>query len=248
MATDTEALILAGRVRAIKARIAAAAAETGRDPAEITLAAATKTRSAETVRAAVAAGVAVCGENRVQELTDKLAQYAYDGARLHFIGHLQTNKVKAVVGRTDLIESVDSERLLEAIEAQAGRLGIVQDILLEVNIAGEVSKGGLPPSQLLPLVQKMTAFPHVRLRGLMCIPPPASKPGENRAFFAAARHLFVDIRNKIEDNKSDMDSLSMGMSDDFEDAVREGATLVRLGTALFGPRPPLPQGQARKDV
>jgi len=229
---------ISDRVEAVKANIAAAALEAGRSPAEITLAAATKTQPAETVRAAIAAGVSVCGENRVQELSGKAAQGAYDGARLHFIGHLQTNKVNAVVGRVDLIESVDSPRLLRAIEARAANLGVVQDILLEVNIAGEASKGGLSPAELLPLAQVAAASPSVRLRGLMCIPPPAAHPGDNRVFFAAAHHLFVDIRYKIEDNKSDMDTLSMGMSGDYEDAVRGGATLVRVGTALFGPRPP----------
>lgn len=229
---------IAERVAAAHANIAAAAGRAGRNPGEITLVAATKTRCAETVRAAIAAGVTVCGENRVQELTEKLSQYAYDGARVHFIGHLQTNKVKAVVGRVELIESVDSEHLLRAVEAQAAKLGIVQDILLEVNIAGEASKSGAAPAEVPALARAATSSPHVRLRGLMCIPPPAEKPGENRVFFAAARHLFVDLRNKIGDNESNMNCLSMGMSDDYEDAVLEGATMVRLGTALFGPRPP----------
>jgi pyridoxal phosphate enzyme (YggS family) len=242
LTTENEAFGLADRITSAKAKIVAAAAEAGRDPAEITLVAATKTQTADTVRAAIAAGVTVCGENRVQELTAKLADYAYDGAKLHFIGQLQTNKVKYVVGRVDLIESVDSERLLRAIEVQAQKLGLVQDILMEVNIAGEASKGGVSPAELLPLARRAVESPHIRLRGLMCVPPPAVQPGQNRSFFAAARHVFVDIRNKIEDNNSNMDSLSMGMSDDYEDAVREGATLVRLGTALFGPRPSQPHG------
>jgi pyridoxal phosphate enzyme (YggS family) len=234
---------IVGRVGKARARIAAAAREAGREEAEITLSAATKTQSAETVRAVIQAGVSVCGENRVQEMTEKLAQNAYGGARLHFIGRLQTNKVKYVVGRVALIESVDSERLLKAVEAQAKKLGVVQDILLEVNIGGEESKGGISPEELLPLAKLAAGSEYVRLRGLMCIPPPAQKPGGNRAFFAAALKLYVDLRIKIEDNISDMDCLSMGMSEDFEDAVREGATLVRLGTALFGPRPPY-MGQA----
>lgn len=247
MAVDISAEFLVDKVQQAKKRIARAAAEAGRSPDGIVLVAATKTQTAETVRAAIAAGVAVCGENRVQELTDKLAQNAYEGAGLHFIGRLQTNKVKYVVGRVELIESVDSLRLLEAVEKQAAKLGIVQDILLEVNIGGEGSKGGIPPAELPDLAAAAAAFSHVRLRGLMCIPPQAAKAGENRAFFAATRHLFVDIRSKIEDNNSEMDCLSMGMSDDFEDAVREGATLVRLGTALFGPRQ-APMGQARMDM
>ena len=223
----------------VKANMARAALEAGRDPAEITLAAATKVQTSDTIRAAIAAGIAVCGENRVQELTAHLDDYAYDGARVHFIGHLQTNKVRFVVGRVDLIESVDSPRLLEAVERQAAKLNLVQDILLEVNIGREESKGGCLPEDLPALARQAMDLPHVRLRGLMAIPPAAAEPGENRRFFAATRQLFVDIRSQIGDNDTDIDCLSMGMSGDYEDAIREGATLVRVGTALFGPRPPM---------
>ena len=227
----------------VKASMARAALEAGRDPAEITLVAATKVQSSDTIRAAIAAGIAVCGENRVQELTAHLDDYAYDGAKIHFIGHLQTNKVRFVVGRVDLIESVDSPRLLEAVQRQAEKLNLVQDILLEVNIGREESKGGCLPEDLPALARQAAALSHVRLRGLMAIPPAAAAPGDNRRFFAATRQLFVDIRSQIGDNDTDIDCLSMGMSDDYEDAVREGATLVRLGTALFGPRPPrAPEG------
>lgn len=223
----------------VKANMARAALEAGRDPAEITLVAATKVQTSDTIRAAIAAGVAVCGENRVQELTAHLDDYAYDGARVHFIGHLQTNKVRFVVGRVDLIESVDSPRLLEAVERQAAKLNLVQDILLEVNIGREESKGGCLPEDLPALARQAMDLPHVRLRGLMAIPPAAAEPGDNRRFFAATRQLFVDIRSQIGDNDTDIDCLSMGMSGDYEDAIREGATLVRVGTALFGPRPPM---------
>ena len=223
----------------VKANMARAALEAGRDPAEITLVAATKVQTSDTIRAAIAAGVAVCGENRVQELTAHLDDYAYDGARVHFIGHLQTNKVRFVVGRVDLIESVDSPRLLEAVERQAAKLNLVQDILLEVNIGREESKGGCLPEDLPALARQAAALSHVRLRGLMAIPPAAAAPGDNRRFFAATRQLFVDIRSQIGDNDTDIDCLSMGMSGDYEDAIREGATLVRVGTALFGPRPPM---------
>ncbi len=223
----------------VKAGIARAAAEAGRDPEEITLVAATKVQTSETIRAAIAAGVTVCGENRVQELTGHLDDYAYDGARVHFIGHLQTNKVRFVVGRVNLIESVDSLRLLGAVERQAEKLNLVQDILLEVNIGHEESKGGCLPEDLPALARRAAELPHVRLRGLMAIPPAAAEPGDNRRFFAATRQLFVDIRSQIGDNDTDIDCLSMGMSGDYEDAIREGATLVRVGTALFGPRPPM---------
>ena len=223
----------------VKANMALAALEAGRDPAEITLVAATKVQTSDTIRAAIAAGITICGENRVQELTAHLDDYAYDGAKIHFIGHLQTNKVRFVVGRVDLIESVDSPRLLEAIERQAEKLNLVQDVLLEVNIGREESKGGCLPEDLPALARQAMDLPHVRLRGLMAIPPVAAEPGANRRFFAATRQLYVDIRRQIGDNDTDIDCLSMGMSGDYEDAIREGATLVRVGTALFGPRPPM---------
>ena len=223
----------------VKANMARAALEAGRDPAEITLVAATKVQTSDTIRAAIAAGITICGENRVQELTAHLDDYAYDGAKVHFIGHLQTNKVRFVVGRVDLIESVDSPRLLEAIERQAEKLNLVQDILLEVNIGREESKGGCLPEDLPALARQAMDLPHVRLRGLMSIPPVAAEPGANRRFFAATRQLYVDIRSQMGDNNTDIDCLSMGMSGDYEDAIREGATLVRVGTALFGPRPPM---------
>lgn len=223
----------------VKANMARAALEAGRDPAEITLVAATKVQTSDTIRAAIAAGITICGENRVQELTGHLDDYAYDGAKVHFIGHLQTNKVRFVVGRVDLIESVDSPRLLEAIERQAEKLNLVQDVLLEVNIGREESKGGCLPEDLPALARQAMDLPHVRLRGLMAIPPVATQPGDNRRFFAATRQLYVDIRRQIGDNDTDIDCLSMGMSGDYEDAIREGATLVRVGTALFGPRPPM---------
>ena len=226
-------------IAAVNARIAAAALRAGRDPNEITLVAATKVQTSETIRAAIAAGITACGENRVQEMAAHLDNDAYAGARLHFIGHLQTNKVKQVVGRVDLVESVDSLRLLEAIGKRAAELEMVQDILLEVNIAGEESKGGIAPAELPALAEKAMELPHIRLRGLMCIPPVVVSVGSNRKFFAQTRQLFVDIRTKISDNDTDIDCLSMGMSGDFEDAVEEGATLVRVGTALFGQRPPV---------
>ncbi len=223
----------------IRQRIAVAAREAGRSPDEVTLEAATKTQSTENIRAAIAAGIAVCGENRVQELTAHLDDYAYDGAKVHFIGHLQTNKVRQVVGRVDFIESVGSLRLLEAIEARAARLGLVQDILLEVNIGAEPQKAGALPEEIPALALRTRELPHVRLRGLMAVPPITLEAGGNRHFFARVRQLYVDIRTLMGDNGTDMDCLSMGMSGDYEDAVREGATLVRVGSALFGPRPPM---------
>ena len=226
-------------VNQVKGHIAAVALAAGRSPEEITLCAATKVQSDDAIREAIAAGVPVCGENRVQELTAHLSADAYRGAQVHFIGHLQTNKVKQVVGRVALIHSVDSEHLLRAIDGQAAKLGITQDILLEVNIAGEASKGGCTPEQARELAALSQALEHVRLCGLMAIPPISQAPGANRPFFAKMRQLFVDIKEKMGDNQSDMICLSMGMSEDYPDAIAEGATLVRVGTAIFGPRPPL---------
>ena len=235
-------MTLEEKIAQVKENIARAAREAGRDPAEITLVAATKVQSSDTIRQAIAGGVTICGENRVQEMTAHLDDDAYAGAALHFIGHLQTNKVRQVVGRVDLIESVGSEHLLDTIEAQAAKLDLVQDILLEVNIGGEESKSGVTPEELPALAEKAASCPHVRLRGLMTIPPVQAQPGGNRPFFAKMYQLYVDIRTKLAHNKADINCLSMGMSGDYEDAVREGATLVRVGTALFGPRPPMKQG------
>ena len=226
-------------VNAVKAKIAAAAQAAGREAGEITLCAATKVQSDDTIRQAIAAGITVCGENRVQELTAHLAADAYQGAQVHFIGHLQTNKVKQVVGKVSLIHSVDSQRLLLAIDTQAGKQDVVQDILLEVNIAGEESKGGCTPQEARQLAALAQELEYVRLRGLMAIPPISAEPGANRPYFAAMRQLFVDIKENLPHNQSNMDCLSMGMSGDYPDAIAEGATLVRVGTALFGPRPPM---------
>lgn len=231
---------LTEHILTVQDKIASAARAAGRSPSDITLCAATKVQSDDTIRRAIAAGITVCGENRVQELTAHLAADAYAGAKeVHFIGHLQTNKVKQVVGKVDLIQSVDSLHLLQAVHTQAEKLGIMQDILLEVNIGGEASKGGCTVELLPQLAEEAMELPHVRLRGLMAIPPISATPGGNRRYFAEMRELFIDITQKMSDNQCVMDCLSMGMSADYEDAIAEGATLVRVGTALFGPRPPM---------
>ncbi len=226
---------IAENIRVIRETMAQAAKAAGREPSEVLLCAATKMNDAAAVREAVAAGVDCCGENRVQELTQKLAEGAYTGKPVHFIGHLQTNKVKQVVGRVDLIESVDRMELLECIEKTAAKLGIVQPILLEVNIGAEESKSGFSQEEIWQTVEKMADFPHCRLRGLMAIPPISLHPGDNRRYFAEMRNLFVDISEKKYDNV-DMECLSMGMSGDYADAIAEGATMIRVGTAIFGPR------------
>ena len=220
--------------------IRAAALAAGRDPAEITLVAATKTQSDDTIRQAIAAGVAVCGENRVQELTAHWQAGAYEGARVHFIGHLQTNKVKYLMGKVDLIHSVSSQKLLLEIDRQAAKAGLVQEVLLEVNLAQEPSKSGFLCSQVLPAARLAAGLDHVRVRGLMCIPPAATFPEENLPFFHKLKALAVDIKEEMGDNKADMTILSMGMSRDFTAAIAAGATHVRVGTAIFGPRSPIP--------
>ncbi len=226
---------IANNVRRIRAEMERAARAAGRDPAEIQLLAATKMNDAQRVRAAVEAGVDCCGENRVQELLEKLPQGAYTGKPVHFIGHLQTNKVNKVVGRVDLIESVDREELLAAIDRAAARLGVTQRILLEVNIGAEESKSGFTPAGAVEMASRMAEFPHCRLEGLMAIPPISEEPGGNTKYFAQMRQLLVDIRAKKYDNVS-MACLSMGMTDDFPDAIAQGSTLIRVGTAIFGAR------------
>ena len=226
---------IAENVARIRAELAEAAIAAGRDPSEIKLCAATKMNDANAVRQAIRAGVDCCGENRVQELTAKLAENAYEGAPVHFIGHLQTNKVKQVVGKVDLIQSVDSERLLKEINKEAAKQGIIQDILLEVNIGEEASKSGFQAEDIPGIVEKMGEFPNVCMKGLMAIPPISQKEGENLKFFQKMFHLYVDIQNKIDDNVK-VDCLSMGMSGDFRDAAACGSTMIRVGTAIFGAR------------
>lgn len=218
----------------IRSRIAAACAECGRDPKEITLVGASKMNDAAACREAIAAGIDVLGENRVQEMTEKLSQNAYDGAPLHFIGHLQRNKVKQVVGKAALIQSVGSLPLLEAIEKEAEKQGIIQDILLEVNIGGEEAKSGFAPGELENAAKAAQAMEHIRVHGLMTIPPADCSREENIHYFQEVRALYVDINEKLFHNK--LECLSMGMSGDFEDAIRNGATMVRVGTAIFGAR------------
>lgn len=227
--------MIAENIAQIKKRMAEAAQRAGRDPKEILLCAATKMNDADRVREAIAAGVDCCGENRVQELVRKSAEHAYDGAPVHFIGHLQTNKVRQVVGKVALIQSVDRPELLSCIEKEAARQGIVQDILLEINIGGEESKSGFSSEEAPRIAAEMESYPHCRLRGLMAIPPVSEKSGDNCRFFAQMQRIFIDIAAKKYNNSS-MDFLSMGMTDDFEDAIACGSTMIRVGTAIFGAR------------
>ena len=226
---------IAENVAAIKEKMRAAAIAAGRDPKEILLCAATKMNDSDAVRQAIAAGVDCCGENRVQELVQKQADHAYEGAPVHFIGHLQTNKVKQVVGKVDLIQSVDSLRLLEAINKEASKQGILQDILLEINVGEEASKTGFTLDEIPALLPEMEKYVNIRIRGLMAIPPISHNPGDNCKFFEKICKLSVDISVKKYDNIS-VDVLSMGMSDDYADAIACGSTMIRVGTAIFGAR------------
>ncbi len=225
---------IAENVAQVRANIAAAAREAGRRPEEITLVGASKMNDAYRCREAIAAGIDALGENRVQEMTAKLQENAYDGAPLHFIGHLQRNKVKQVVGRAALIQSVGSLELLEEIDKAAGKLDLVQDILLEVNIGQEEAKSGFAPADLFSGAEAALDKEHVRVLGLMTIPPADASREENLHYFDKVRALFLDMNEKMFHNG--LQVLSMGMSGDYEDAVRAGATMVRVGTAIFGSR------------
>ena len=221
-------------IAAIRAQIDATARETGRTGADITLVGASKMNGAAACQEAIAAGIDALGENRVQEMTAKLAEDAYRGAPLHFIGHLQRNKVKQVVGKAALIQSIGSPELLAEVDRQAEKLGIVQDILLEVNIGGEEAKSGFAPDAVEQAAAQAKTLAHVRVRGLMTIPPADATREENMAYFAKVRALYVDISRKMYDNG--LEYLSMGMSGDFADAIRAGANMVRVGSAIFGAR------------
>ena len=225
---------IAENIAQVRANIEAAAQEAGRDPKEITLVGASKMNDAAACREAIAAGIDVLGENRVQEMIQKLSEHAYDGAPLHFIGHLQRNKIKQVVGHVDLIQSVGSIELLDEIEKVAAARDLVQDILLEVNIGREEAKSGFAPDAVFQAAEAAMSRPHVRVRGLMTIPPADADRDANMRYFDKVRALYVDINTNLFHNE--LKYLSMGMSGDYEDAIRTGATMVRVGTAIFGAR------------
>ena len=241
MATQATKEQMAQAVASIRARMAQAARAAGRDPAQVLLCAACKTRTVEEVRESAGLDIDLFGENHVQELVEKSDAGAYLGKPGHYIGHLQTNKVNKEVGRAAMIESVDSEHLLRKVDAAAGRLGLTQDILIEVNIGAEASKSGVSPEGLWALAEAAEAAAHLRLRGLMAIPPAGAAPDETRAFFAGMRRLLTRLQEQHYATALP-DTLSMGMSGDFEAAIREGATIVRIGTAIYGPRDYGPQG------
>lgn len=234
--TEQEKKELQDRIHSVQERVAQAAVRAGKNPADITLVAASKMNDAERVRAAIEAGIRVCGENRVQELLDKYEQNAYAGADLQFIGTLQTNKVKYLIGKVSLIQSVGSVHLGEAIAKEAAKHQVRQDILLEVNIGREAAKSGLLLEELDEAVARLSEKPSLHIRGLMAIPPIADQTTKNSGYFDEMHQVFVDILTKKYDNVN-MDYLSMGMTNDFETAILCGANMVRVGTAIFGARP-----------
>ena len=235
MISEAQKQQMAQAVAEIRQRMEEAARRAGRDPAEVRLCAACKTRTVEEVRYSADLPIDLFGENHVQELVEKTDAGAYHGKPGHFIGHLQTNKVNKVVGRAALIQSVDSTRLLEKIEAAAARLNLTQDILIEINLGAEESKSGVGPDDLWPLLEGAAAKEHLRVRGLMAIPPADAGEDQTRRFFAEMRELLAKAADRHYE-RARMNILSMGMSHDYAMAIEEGATIVRVGTAIYGAR------------
>lgn len=241
-----------------KNKIAAAAEKAGRNPEDVILLAATKTVDAETINFAISNGITCIGENRVQELLEKYDALNKENVQIHFIGSLQTNKVKYIADKVSMIHSVDSVRLASEINKQCAKIGKVMNVLVEINIAGEKSKGGINPDECEDFLKEISVFPNIKVCGLMTIPPKceigddAQKNGiidvencenescskisyKNKDFFKKIMKLFLDISEKKLDNIY-MQYLSMGMSDDYEQAVTEGSNIVRIGRGLFGSR------------
>ena len=217
----------------VLSRVEAAAKASGRSPRDIILLAATKTVPVEVINYAIDSGLKYMGENRVQEFLSK--DDNLNEVHKHFIGHLQTNKVKDIVGRVEMIESVDSLKLAKEISKHSLKKGIVTDILIEVNIGGEESKSGVDPENLEETVKEIALLPAIKIKGLMAIPPICDKNDQIIEYFTKMHNLFVDIKGKNIDNSS-IEFLSMGMSHDFEQAILCGANIVRVGSLLFGAR------------
>ncbi|HJC38659.1 MAG TPA: YggS family pyridoxal phosphate-dependent enzyme [Candidatus Mediterraneibacter faecigallinarum] len=226
--------MLKDRLEEVEERIQEACRRAGRDRSEVTLIAVSKTKPAEVLKEAYDLGIRVFGENKVQELTEKYEVLPKD-IRWHMIGHLQTNKVKYIADKVELIHSVDSLKLAETIEKEAAKRNRTIDILVEVNVAEEESKFGLKVEEVIPFIEKVAGFSHINVRGLMTIAPFVENPEKNRSVFADLRKLSVDITEKNIDNVN-VSILSMGMTNDYEVAIEEGATMVRVGTGIFGAR------------
>ena len=222
-------------IQEIKDKISGAALASGRQPSEILLLAVSKTVEPSRMEEAMREGVTLFGENYVQELLSKYDSLHEKGARFHFIGHLQTNKVKYIIDKVEMIHSVDSKKLADEISKQAKKHGITVDVLIEVNVAGEASKSGIAPEMVPELAEHIDSLSNVRLRGLMCIPPFDAEGKRLEGYFKQVNQLFVDMKDKKTDN-NDICFLSMGMSSDFEQAIACGSNMVRVGTAIFGAR------------
>ncbi len=229
MANDAQAAVLE-RLEIIRQQMRQACEAADRDPRSVTLMAVTKTVDPLLINTAVDAGVTVLGENRVQEFLSKREAYRPE-ADVQFIGHLQTNKVRQIIDKVSMIHSVDSLHLAEAINKAADSTGIVMPVLLEVNIGGELSKSGVAPDALKALLRDVTKLPHIKVRGLMTIPPPMTDPAEQDAVFGRMAQLYQTVQQTVP-----VDVLSMGMSGDYAAAIRSGSTMVRIGSALFGAR------------
>lgn len=226
--------MLSEQLKQVQSNIEAACKRSGRNPSEVTLIAVSKTKPVEILQEAYNAGARFFGENKVQEITAKYPELPED-IHWHMIGHLQRNKIKYIIDKVDMIHSVDSLRLAFAIEQEAARHERVMPILLEVNVAEEESKFGLKIPEVFPLLEEISTFPHIQVEGLMTIAPFVENPEENRSIFQTLKKLSVDIANK-NINNINMRVLSMGMTGDYEVAVEEGATMVRVGTGIFGAR------------
>ncbi len=227
-------------IKEVEAKIAAAVEKSGRKPEDILLLAVSKTKPVELIGEAVEAGLLSLGENKVQEIMEKyepMERYAPEGERIHWhlIGHLQTNKVKYIIDKVDMIHSVESLKLAEEIEKRAAQKDLVMDVLIEVNMAEEESKFGVKPEDTEELLRQIAKMEHIRVRGLMTVAPFVENQEENREVFCRMRELLVDMNAKKIDNIR-MDTLSMGMTGDYEVAIEEGATIVRVGTGIFGER------------
>lgn len=222
-------------LKAVRENIAEAAVRSGRKPEEIKLMAVTKTVEPEYINYAISQGIDLIGENKVQEFMSKKEFLNLENCEAHLIGHLQTNKVKKIVGEVSMIQSLDSLHLAEEISNRSKALGIVTDVLIEVNIGGEDCKTGLEMSKFEDLIYAAAEMPGIKVKGLMTVPPFSEDSEQARGFFKNMYKLFIDMRSKKIDNIS-MDILSMGMSGDYCQAVEEGSTLVRVGSAIFGNR------------
>ena len=219
----------------IKENILRAAESTGRKESDIIFLAATKTVEPAVINHAISLGLDNIGEKKVQELLSKYDEYDLEHCRLHFIGHLQTNKVRQIIGKVSMIQSVDSEKLISEISKQSVKAGVDTDILIEVNIGREENKSGVLAENLDELLEKASVMPNIRVRGLMTVPPICDKKSDICKFFDKMNQIFIDISTKTLDNVS-MDFLSMGMSDDYTEAIKCGANMVRVGSRLFGKR------------